>query len=141
MLHRTLHQLLRVVELFEDERDVHLRLAGKPLASTVDAVLADQGERVGQQVERDREPPAHGAHHGFVVLECGAMFGENRHRPGSAYFRGFDGRSSTRLGRLRGSCRSRLTTRSATSSGAIFQSAPLVSSPLEKPVATEPGMT
>ena len=58
LFHRALHQLLRVVELLEHERDVHLRLAGKSLAPAVDAVLTDERERVGQQIERDGEPPA-----------------------------------------------------------------------------------
>ena len=40
VFHRALHQLLRVVELFEHERDVHLGLPGKPFAAAVDAVLA-----------------------------------------------------------------------------------------------------
>ena len=35
-----------------------LRLAGKALAAAVDAVLADQRERVGQQIERDGETAA-----------------------------------------------------------------------------------
>ena len=60
---------------------------------------------------------------------------------GPSYFLGLEGLNSTRLGRLRGSWRSRLTTTSPTSSGAIFQSAPFCSSPLEKAVATDPGIT
>src|SRR5712691_5762147 len=154
-LHRALHQLLGVGELLEDERDVHLRLAGKPLAPAIDAVLSHEREGVGEQIQRDGEPPTRGTHHRLVAFERVAMLIVNRHKVLSAqcgarppdisgrtrHFLGFDGRSSTRLGRLRGSCRSTLTTTSATSSGAIFQSAPLASSPLEKLVATDPGMT
>ena len=87
-----LHQLLRVVELLDDQRDVHPRLARKPLAPAVDTVLADQRERIGQQIERDRQTPARSAHHRFVVLERVAVLLEDRHSlgadPSSARFFG-----------------------------------------------------
>ena len=54
---------------------------------------------------------------------------------------GRDGRSSTRLGRLRAGCASRSMTTWATSSDASFQSVPLVLPPRENSVATEPGIT
>src|SRR5262249_11374453 len=135
---------LRVLEVLEDERDVHLRLAGKAIAAAVDAVLADERHRVGDEVERDGEAAPRRTHHRFVALERLLMLVEDRHGFHSTelrYLAGFDGRSSTRLGRLRGSCRNRLTTTSATSSGVIFHSAPFAASPLEKAVATDPGIT
>src|SRR5438270_8701111 len=78
--HRALHQLLRIVEAFEHERDVHFRLARKSLASTVDAVLTHERERVGQEIERNGEASAGGAHHRLVRLERVAMFVEYRHK-------------------------------------------------------------
>ena len=109
-----------------------LRLAGKALAAAVDAVLADQRQRVGEQIERDRQPAARAAHHRFVVLERVAVLVEDRHS------RLTSSAASTAAAR-RGSAgcaagwRSRLTTTSATSSGAIFQSAPFDSSPPDEP--------
>src|SRR5689334_7060994 len=105
-------------------------------------MLADEGQGVSEQIERDGETAARRTHHRFMMLERVAMLVEDRHmilgpEPGR-YFLGLDGRSSTRLWVLRGSDVSRLITTSATSSDEVFQSAPLVSSP-EKPVATEPG--
>src|SRR6476469_172180 len=62
------------------------------------------------------------------------------HRPLSGYFAaGRDGRSSSRLGRLRGGKPIRSITARATSSGASFQSAPETRPP--KPVAVDPGST
>ena len=48
-------------------------------AAAVDAVLADQRERVGEQIERDGEPPARRAHHRFVVLERVVVLVEDGH--------------------------------------------------------------
>jgi hypothetical protein len=79
LLHRTLHQLLGVIELFEDERNIHFRLARKTLAAAVNAVLPDERERIGQQVERDGEPAAGGAHHRFVALERIVVLIEDAH--------------------------------------------------------------
>ena len=79
MFHRTLNQLFDIVELFEHERDVHPRPPRKPIALTVDAVLADQGERVGEQIERDGEAAAGRAHHRFMVFKRVVVFFENRH--------------------------------------------------------------
>src|SRR5467141_2469425 len=79
-LHRALHQLLGVGELLEDERDVHLRLAGKPLAPAIDAVLSYEREGVGEQIQRDGEPPTRGTHHRLVAFERVAMPIVNRHK-------------------------------------------------------------
>ena len=110
---------------------------GQAFAAAIHAVLSHERERIGQQIERDGETSARRPHHRFVALERVAVLVED----GCFHFLGFDGRSSTRLGRLRGSCCSRLTTTSATSSGAIFQSAPFEGSPPPNPVATDPGIT
>jgi len=61
--------LLDVVELLEDERDVHARLAGPALALAVDTVLADQREGVRQEVKSHGEPAARAPHHRLVMLE------------------------------------------------------------------------
>ena len=67
--------------LFEHERDVHLRLAGKPLAPAVDAVLADERQRVGQQIERHGEAPARRSHHHLVTFKRVVVFVEDAHLP------------------------------------------------------------
>ena len=54
-------------------------LPGKSLAAAVDAVLADQRERIGQQIERDGEPAARRPHHRLVVFERVAVLVEDRH--------------------------------------------------------------
>src|SRR5262245_35151492 len=136
LLYCTLHELFRIVQVLEHERDVQLRLTWKAIAAAVDAMLADERHRVGEQIERDGEAAARRSHHRLVNLQRVAVLLERRfHLRG-----GFDGRSSTRLARLREFSRSRSRTTSATSSAEIFQSAPFCSSPV-KPVATEPGIT
>ena len=72
-----------------------------------------------------------------VVVRDGA---EHRSDGRSYFCGGFDGRSSTRLGRLRGGISSRSTTSWPTSSGWIFQSGRSVP-PRPNPVATDPGIT
>src|ERR1700730_6425985 len=47
LFHGPLDELLRVVELLENQRDIHSRLAGKALAPAVHSVLTDERERVG----------------------------------------------------------------------------------------------
>ena len=69
LFHRALDELLGVVELLEDKGDVHLWLAGEPITPTVDTMLADQRERIGQQVERDREASPGEAHHRLVDFQ------------------------------------------------------------------------
>jgi hypothetical protein len=39
LFHRALHELFRIVELFEHEGDVHARLAREPFARAIHAVL------------------------------------------------------------------------------------------------------
>ena len=77
LFHRALHELFRIVELLEHQRDVHARPSRKPFALTVHAVLAHQRERVGEQVERDGEPPSRASHHRLVALERVAVLVED----------------------------------------------------------------
>ena len=71
-----LHQLLRVADLLEHERDIQRRPARDARALAVDAVLADHRQRVGQQVERHRQPPARRPHHRLVDFERVAVLVE-----------------------------------------------------------------
>src|SRR6202790_3678645 len=77
LLHRALHELLRVVELLENQRDIHPRLPGKPLAGAVHPVLTHEGERVGQQIERDGQSSSRASHHGLVAFQRVAMLLED----------------------------------------------------------------
>ena len=77
LVHRALEQLFRIVELLEDERDVHLRLTGESFAAAVDAVLADERQRIGQQIDRDGEPPAITPHHRLVHFQRVAVLIEH----------------------------------------------------------------
>lgn len=79
LLHSTLDELFRIVELLDHQRDVHSRPAWKAFAAAIHPVLTDQRERVGQQIERDGKPPARASHHRLVVLESVPMFVEHRH--------------------------------------------------------------
>ena len=136
--HGALHQLLGVVQLFEHERDVHLRLAGKALAAAVDAVLADQRERVGQQIEGDRQTAARRP----IIVSCcsSASWCLSKTDMPTLYFLAA-WRAAVRCGWE--AARSRLRrsiTISATSPGDL-PVRPFDSSPPENPVATEPGIT
>jgi hypothetical protein len=76
----------------------------------------------------------------FVVVVLAFTTKKPRHK--HSYFFGSDGRSSTRLGRARGSISSKSTTTSATSSGHSFHVFErLRSFPWPNSVFTEPGMT
>src|ERR1700745_1270168 len=79
LLHHALNQFLRVGEALHYHLHVHDRLAGPALALAVDAVLADQGHGVGDQVHGDRETAAGHAHHGLVMLEFFVLVFEYRH--------------------------------------------------------------
>ena len=123
-----LHQLLRVADLLDDERDVERRTSRHASALAVDAVLSDHRERVGEQIHRDRETAATLSHHRLVDFERLAVLVERAHVTSLATScRSARGRISTRLGRLRAGWSSRSTTTCATSSGDSFQSAPAVS--------------
>src|SRR5207247_2212481 len=68
-----------IVELLENERDVHPRLPGITFRATVDPVLADERERVGEQIERHGETPARAPHHRFVTFEGVVVLVEDGH--------------------------------------------------------------
>jgi hypothetical protein len=76
-LHRALNELLCVLELLEDESDVHFGLTGDSLAAAVDPVLPHQGQRVRQQIERHGEAAARCPHHRLVVFERITMLVED----------------------------------------------------------------
>jgi len=77
--HHTLNQLFGVGEVFHDELHIHDRLAGPALALAVDAMLADEGHGVGDQVHGDSEASAGHAHADFEVLEFFLLFVEDGH--------------------------------------------------------------
>jgi len=69
--------LLDVVQLLEHEGDIHFRFAREPLAAAVHPVLADERQRVGEEIHRDGQAAPGAAHHGFVLLERVAMLVED----------------------------------------------------------------
>ena len=68
LFHRRNDQRFRVFNLLHDKADIHGRELRLPLAPAVDSVLADQGERIRQNIERRGESAAHRAHLKFVAL-------------------------------------------------------------------------
>lgn len=66
LLHRIDDQTLGILNLFHDQANVHSGILRLPLASAVDAVLADQGECVREYVQRRGEAAADRAHLEFV---------------------------------------------------------------------------
>jgi four helix bundle protein len=83
LLHCALHQLLRVFQLLEHKRDIHFGFAREPFAAAIDTVLPDERQRIGQEIERNRQAAARLAHHRFVVFERAAVFGKDGHSFGS----------------------------------------------------------
>jgi hypothetical protein len=69
LFHYALDQLFCVGQVFHDDLNVHDWLAWPALALAVDAMLADQGHRIGDRVHGDGQASARNAHHGFVVLQ------------------------------------------------------------------------
>jgi hypothetical protein len=62
------YQPLRVFDLTENEADIHGGLLGVALASAVDAMLADQREGIGQDIEGGCEPPSYRAQLKLIAL-------------------------------------------------------------------------
>src|ERR1700730_11361935 len=77
--HNTLNQLFGVGKIFHDELHIHDRLARPALALAVDAMLPDEGHRVGDQVHGDSEASARHTHALFEVLELFLLFVEDGH--------------------------------------------------------------
>lgn len=63
----------------EDGLEVEGGFAGVAGGGAVDAMLADEDERVGKQVEGDGEAAALGAHHELVLFELGAFLVKDVH--------------------------------------------------------------
>ena len=61
-------QRFRVFDLLHDQTDIHGRELRLALAAAIDAMLADQGQRVRENIERRGESAAHRAHLEFVSL-------------------------------------------------------------------------
>src|SRR3990170_1495404 len=109
-----------------------IHLAQRTFTHALDqVVMRDGGER--------RESGFGIRSSGFGNAQPSAFFFRSSSR--QLFFGGFEGRISTRLGRLRAGGARRSITTSATSSGASFQSDP--PAPVLRPnsVATEPGWT
>ena len=69
------YKAFRVLNLAENEPDVHGGLVGLALAPAVDAMLSDKGERIGQDVEGGGEPPPYRTKLKLVLLTCfGVVF-------------------------------------------------------------------
>src|ERR1041384_8187281 len=79
LLDDRLHQLLGVTDLLDDQRNVERRPSRHAGALTIDAVLSDHCQRVGEQVHRHREATAADAHHRFVNFERVAVLFEGPH--------------------------------------------------------------
>src|SRR3979411_2512004 len=77
--HHTLNQLFGVGEILHNELHVHDRFARPTLALAVDAMLSDEGHRVGDQIHGDSEASAGHAHALFEVLELFLLFVEDGH--------------------------------------------------------------
>src|SRR5450756_612010 len=58
--HHAGHQVFRLLDAFRDQLNVHLGFARLPRALAIDAMLADEHQGVGEQIERHGEPaPLH----------------------------------------------------------------------------------
>ena len=67
--HRLQNQLLRLIHALQNNLQIHGRFIGLPNAGAIDAVLANQHERVGQQVRGHGEFAARAAHLEFVPFK------------------------------------------------------------------------
>src|SRR5579883_2218533 len=62
LFHRGNDQALGVFDLLHDEADIHRGKLRLPLAPAIDAMLADERERVRQDIQRCCQAAANGAH-------------------------------------------------------------------------------
>ena len=95
LLHDGLDEGFGAFHAAEDGLEVERGLAGVARGGAVDAVLADEDERVGEQVEGDGEASAFGAHHELVAFELRAFFIKDVHR-----FRVLDAAGGARDGKF-----------------------------------------
>ncbi len=79
LLHDRLDELLGSVHATENRLEVEGGLGGVAGGGAVDAVLAYQDKRVGEQVERHGKAAALDAQHEFVPFEFGSLFVEDIH--------------------------------------------------------------
>ena len=96
-------------------------LPGHSRALAIHAVLSHHRERVGQQIERHRQPPLRRSHHRLVNLERVAMLVECGHRLIPSWAAATAGSRPGSAGCAAGYAISSVTT-CATSSGASFHS-------------------
>ena len=78
-LDHALKELLRVANLFDDEGNIKRGLARHSRALAVHRVLSHHRQRVGEQIQRDRDSAFGGPHHRFMDFERVAMLVERRH--------------------------------------------------------------
>ena len=80
LFHHALDKFFRVGQALHDDLNVHHWLARPALALAIDAMLPDQGHRVGDRVHGHGQSSAGNAHAGFEVFEFFLLFVEYRHR-------------------------------------------------------------
>src|SRR5690349_8565816 len=68
-VHDARDQLFGVVQVFQNHLEVHRGFTRLARTLAINSVLADEDERVCQDVERDGEPSALDAHHRLVAFE------------------------------------------------------------------------
>lgn len=78
--HHTRDQLLGVDQALGNELNVHCRLTKLPRALAINAVLANQHQRVGDEIEGDCEPAPLLAHHEFKFFQVVLAFEIYGHR-------------------------------------------------------------
>jgi hypothetical protein len=72
--HHAADQILRVHNGFRNDLNVHRRFSRLACTLAVNAVLADQHQRVGENVQRDGQAASRNTHHKFVLFEFLAPF-------------------------------------------------------------------
>ena len=72
-------KLLGVIEALGDDLDVHGRLAGLARTLAINPVLAHQNQRIGEEIQCDREAAAFHSHHEFVFIQLFAALVVHRH--------------------------------------------------------------
>jgi hypothetical protein len=57
-----------VFDLAQNQPDIHGRVLGLPLAAAVNAMLSDQREGIGQNIEGGGQPPPYWTHLELILL-------------------------------------------------------------------------